>query len=170
MSIEDHPLSKGLLNAQGTIAIAASIFITLGVAAASILRYVFKTSLFGLEELILIAAFWMYFMGASYAASRKQHISAEIVSVYCKNRKAREIMILIAEFITLALSLLYTYWGAYFVYWGVTEGGTTPVYRLPIAVSQFAIFLGFVLMTWYFLLDVVRRTKGIVADEQETPT
>jgi len=168
MSIENHPLSKGLLNAQAAIGVTASIFITLGVAAAAILRYVFKTSLFGLEELILIAAFWMYFMGASYAASRKQHISAEIVSVYCKNRKTREIMILIAEFITLALSLLYTSWGAYFAYWGITEGGVTPVYQLPIAVSQFAIFLGFVLMTWYFLIDFIRRAKGIVADEQET--
>jgi TRAP-type C4-dicarboxylate transport system permease small subunit len=161
-TITEYPASQALLRLQRIVAISASVFITCGVAASAILRYVFKTSLFGLEELILIAAFWMYFIGASYAASRQQHLSAEIVSVYCHSPRIRAGIGLIADAITLSLSLLYTYWGAQFFYWGITEGGVTPVYRIPIVVSQAAIFVGFILMSWYFLIDFLRRGRAFL--------
>ncbi len=165
--MSESPVARGLILVQSFVAVAASLFIVGGVCATAILRYVFKTSLFGLDELILIAAFWMYFIGASFASSRKQHISAEIVSVYCPNRIVREVIGMVAETITLSLSVLYTYWGGQFIYWSITEGGVTPVFRLPLAISQVSIFVGFTLMTWYFLFHLVNRVRALNQNESK---
>ncbi len=39
--------------------------------AEVVLRYVFKSDLFGIEEIVVIAAFWLYFMGSSTCVSKR---------------------------------------------------------------------------------------------------
>jgi TRAP-type C4-dicarboxylate transport system substrate-binding protein len=55
--------------------------------------------------------------------------------------------------LTIALSLLYTYWGWDFFFWSLMEGGTSTVWQIPLVVSHTAVFLGFVMMSWYFILQ-----------------
>ncbi|MEL0615032.1 TRAP transporter small permease, partial [Marinomonas arenicola] len=73
-------------------------------------RYVLGVSFHGLEELLVIGTFWMYFIGASYASHKGKHISAEVFSFYCSNPILRYSVSLLSNFITVSLSVLYTYY------------------------------------------------------------
>jgi len=146
-------LDRFVKTSQRVIMIACSAVIVLIVGFAALLRYLFGMDLYGAEEFLTIAAFWMYFMGAVYATHTRSHISAEVFSVYCRNLTLRRIVYFFQLGVTIALALLYSYWGWNFFYWSLTEGGTSTVWQIPLVVSHTAVSLGFVMMTWYFMLQ-----------------
>jgi TRAP-type C4-dicarboxylate transport system substrate-binding protein len=146
-------LDRIIKGSQRFIMIVCSGIIVLIVGVAALLRYLVGVDLYGAEEFLTIAAFWMYFIGAIYATHTRSHISAEVFSVYCRNATLRRLVHFFQLGVTIALSLLYTYWGWGFFYWSLTEGGTSTVWQIPLVVSHTAVSLGFVMMSWYFILE-----------------
>ncbi|PKL01653.1 MAG: hypothetical protein CVV55_08465, partial [Synergistetes bacterium HGW-Synergistetes-2] len=65
---------KFLLKLQKALLVLSSCFVVLIMCVAVLLRYVFKTDLFGIEEIVVIAAFWLYFIGSSYGVYDKSHV------------------------------------------------------------------------------------------------
>ncbi|MEH6812883.1 MAG: TRAP transporter small permease [Motiliproteus sp.] len=156
-------LNRYQLKAQEVILVVASVFIVVGVSSMAIMRYVFESNLYGAEEVVLIFAFWLYFLGAGYAGYKRQHISAEVFSVYCSSQILKKAVKLLAETITVGLSILYTYWGVEFLIWSATEGGTTPVWRIPLVVVHLPIFIGFFLITIYAASDFLQALSSIIS-------
>jgi TRAP-type C4-dicarboxylate transport system permease small subunit len=154
-------VDRTILQLQRFLAIAGAVFIVLGVSCGALFRYVLDSSFHGLEELMVIAAFWMYFMGASCASYEKKHITAEVFSVYCTNALLRKLVAFTAALITFGLSALYTLWGWDFLSWSLEAGGETTRLQIPLAVGQSAVFIGFMLMTWYFFVNLVSQTKDL---------
>lgn len=148
-----------VLRLQRSLAIAGSIFIALGVGCGALFRYVLGTSLHGLEELLIIAAFWMYFMGASCASHARKHITAEAFSIYCTRPLLRKLVAVVAASITFGLSALYTVWGWEFLSWSIEAGGKSTRLQIPLAIEHSAVFIGFLLMSWYFFVDLVAKVK-----------
>jgi TRAP-type C4-dicarboxylate transport system substrate-binding protein len=148
-------LDRFIKTSQRLIMIACSAVIVLIVGVAALLRYLFGTDLYGGEEFLTIAAFWMYFMGAVYATHTRSHISAEVFSIYCRNVRLRRLVHFFQLGVTVALALLYSYWGWSFFHWSLTEGGSSTVWQIPLVVSHTAVALGFVMMAWYFMLQLV---------------
>ncbi|MEH6578425.1 MAG: TRAP transporter small permease [Amphritea sp.] len=142
-------LNRLQLNLQAVLMVLASVFIVIGVSAMAIMRYVFESNLYGAEEIILICAFWMYFLGAGYASYQSKHICAEVFSVYCKSETIKLVVRALAESITVGLSALYTYWAIELVLRSYASGGMTPVWRIPLVTVHFAILFGFILITVY---------------------
>ena len=140
---------------QRFIMIFCSAVIVIIVGVAALLRYLFGTDLYGANEFLTIAAFWMYFMSAVYATHTRSHISAEVFSAFCKNVLLRRSVHFFQLGVTIALAVLYSYWGWHFFYWSLTEGGKSNVWQIPLVVSHSAVFLGFVLMAWYFILQMI---------------
>ncbi|HRV98656.1 MAG TPA: TRAP transporter small permease subunit, partial [Aminobacteriaceae bacterium] len=70
---------KFLLKLQKALLVLSSCFVVLIMCVAVLLRYVFKTDLFGIEEIVVIAAFWLYFIGSSYGVYDKSHVKADII-------------------------------------------------------------------------------------------
>lgn len=66
---EPHPVKYNnffwdlLLRFQRFVIIVSSLFVVASIGATVVLRYIFKTDLYGLEEIVVIFAFWLYFMG-----------------------------------------------------------------------------------------------------------
>jgi len=147
---------------QRLIMITTTAFIIASVGTAAAMRYIFGKDLYGAEEFITIAAFWMYFMGAVYATHTRSHITAEIFSTLCRNAFIRRGVYLFAAVTTIGLSLLYTWWGWEFFYWSLTEGGKTTVWQVPLVVGHTAVFLGFVGMSWYFVQNFVEDVADIL--------
>ncbi|UTW11636.1 TRAP transporter small permease [Marinobacterium rhizophilum] len=154
-------VDRALLRLQRFLAIAGGVFIVLGVSCGALFRYVLDSSFHGLDELMVIAAFWMYFMGASCASYEKKHITAEAFSVYCTNALLRKLVAFTAAAITFGLSALYTVWGWDFLRWSLEAGGETTRLQIPLAVGQSAVFIGFTLMTWYFFVDLLSQSKSL---------
>lgn len=154
-------LNRLQLNLQAVLMVVASVFIVVGVSAMAIMRYVFESNLYGAEEIILIGAFWMYFLGAGYASYQRKHIRAEVFSVYCKSETIKLSVKALAEAITLGLSLIYTYWAIEFILRSFASGGVTPVWRIPMVTVHLSILIGFILMTLYFARDLKQTIKQI---------
>jgi TRAP-type C4-dicarboxylate transport system permease small subunit len=154
-------LNKLQLSLQALLMVFASVFIVVGVSAMAIMRYVFESNLYGAEEVILIAAFWLYFLGAGSASEQRKHIRAEVFSAYCKSEKINMAVKALAESITLCLSVIYTYWAVEFIIRSFESGGVTPVWRIPMVTVHLSILIGFILITIYSAIDLKQTVKKI---------
>ena len=135
--------------------VISASFVVLAVGSSAIMRYFIRRDIYGVEELITIAAFWMYFAGAVYATKTRQQISAEMFNVFTKNPKILYAVAFAQRSITLLLCLIYAWWGWEFIFWSVTEGGKTTLWQIPLYVGQSAVFLGLVCMLVYFVRDLI---------------
>ncbi len=155
-------IDTSVKSAQRIIMVVTAAFIVIAVGAGAMLRYLFNVDLYGAEEFITIAAFWLYFSGAVYATHTNSHISAEIVSTYVTSPKIRKFLHLFRGVVTTALALLYSVWAWEFFYWSLTEGGWTTVWQIPLVIAHTAVFVGFVLMAWYFLVDLIGDFSSVL--------
>ncbi len=162
---EPHPVKYNnffwdlLLRFQRFVIIVSSLFVVASIGATVVLRYIFKTDLYGLEEIVVIFAFWLYFMGGAYGSYTRTHITADIISVAMPEGRLKSLIVVFSSSITFIFSLLFSYWGYDFFMFGVKMSARTPVWRIPMVVSYTAVFLGMILMTFYFLVDLLADIK-----------
>jgi len=119
------------------------------------LRYVLGSPLFGIEELILFIGMWLYFMGASYGAFERTHIKAELINIWCKSERSLAILRSIASILTVTLSVVLVSWTYPFFIWELVRGGTSQALLLPNVLCKSAIFFGSVLMSAYFITELI---------------
>jgi len=133
----------------------------LGISLNVFFRYVLEKNFFGMEEVIVIFAFWLYFIGGSYGTYERSHISADLTSVYIKNEKFLALIKAFISLITLFLSLLFTYWAIEFFMWGLQHPSKSPSLQIPTIIPQSSIFFGFILMSLYLTVHFIRDTIDI---------
>lgn len=119
------------------------------------LRYVLGSPLFGIEELILFIGMWLYFMGASYGAYERSHIKAELINIWCKSERSLAILRTVASIFTVILAVVLVTWTYPFFIWELKKGGTSQALLLPKIICQSAVFVGSILMAFYFILELV---------------
>jgi TRAP-type C4-dicarboxylate transport system permease small subunit len=148
-------LWQGLVQLQRIFMLISGCIITLLVFIEVMLRYVLGSPLFGIEELIVLIAMWLYFIGASYGAYEHSHIKAELIHTWVKSPKKYALVRSISSGITFILSLIMISWTYPFFIWSITKGGTSQALLLPMYYSQSAIFVGAILMSLYFFVEFV---------------
>lgn len=119
------------------------------------LRYVLGSPLFGIEELILFIGMWLYFIGASYGAYERSHIKAELINIWCTSERSLAIVRTIASVFTVILAVVLVTWTYPFFMWEMKKGGTSQALLLPKIICQSAVFVGSILMAFYFTLELV---------------
>ncbi|ATW27024.1 TRAP transporter small permease [Candidatus Formimonas warabiya] len=150
---------QGLLYFQKAVMIVTSIAVTCIIFLSVILRYIFKTDLYGIEEIVVMVAFWLYFMGSSYGSFEKSQIAADLLHLYLKSARSKQIANLITSSLTTLLGLLVNYWAVQFFIWGLQMDARSAIYRLPMVIPQSAVLVGFTLMSLYnvvYLIDDVK--------------
>src|SRR5699024_8762724 len=123
---------------------------------------IFQADLYGLEELILIPAFWMYFMGASYGTHLDTHITADLTKVYIKSEKIKSIIQLLNTVICFVIAVVFTFWAYNFVVWSINSGGTSSAWQYPLYIPKSSIMVGFILMSLYLGVKVIKDAKILV--------
>lgn len=164
--IKSSAIWKFLLIAQRGLLVISSIFVMLIMCLSVTLRYVFKSDLFGMEEIVVIAAFWLYFIGSSYGEYEDSHVKADIVPQLLKPTY-RAFLAIITNFITAALCMLFTYWAADMVIYSFTWMARTTGLRIPIFISQSSVLCGYALMSFYALIhfcDSIVKYRSIRAE------
>ncbi len=159
-----------LKKVQQIILIICSIAAVSIIVLAVVMRYIFGTDLYGMEEIIVIVAFWLYFIGGAYGSYEKSHIKADIISVYVKNEKIKVILAVITGAIETIVSAVLTHWGYGYFMWGIEKGAKSPGLKIPLVFSQSVIFFGLFLMTFYFLIyfiDAIIIAKNRLANGNE---
>lgn len=156
---------NSLVTLQRWFLIIAGIFVSVLVFVEVMLRYVFGSPLFGVEELVCLIAMWLYFIGATYGAYERSHIKAELAYLWFKTPRSYALVRSISSFITLVLAIIMIKWSYPYFIWGITKGETSQALLLPMVLSQSAVFFGAILMSLYFLAemtDYIRQTLGKV--------
>ncbi len=146
---------NGLLCLQKWFMIVAGCTVTVLVFVEVMLRYVFGSPLFGVEEMVCLIAMWLYFVGASYGAYERSHIKAELVHLWFKTQRSHAIVNTFSSTITMVLAIIMIKWSYPYLIWGIKKGETSQALLLPMVLSQSAIFFGSILMTLYFLVELV---------------
>ena len=134
--------------------IIAGCIVTVLVFVEVMLRYVFGSPLFGVEEMVCLIAMWLYFIGASYGAYDRTHIKAELVHIWFKTQRSHALINSICSFITFILCVIMIKWSYPYFIWGLKKGETSQALLLPMVLSQSAIFFGAILMSLYFLVEL----------------
>jgi len=146
---------NGLIDLQKIFMLVAGSIITLLVFVEVVLRYVLGSPLFGVEELICLIAMWLYFIGASYGAYERSHIKAELIHIWIKRPRTYALVKALSSLITFILSIIMISWTYPYFIWGITKGETSQALLIPMVLSQSAIFVGAILMSLYFLTELI---------------
>ena len=157
--LQKNWLYQALLRVQEFILFLTSCVMVgvLGVVVAC--RYVSHTDVFGYDEIVMISAFWMYFIGSSYAMQRGEHVRADIIERMLKPGPKRIFRIVsgIAQTLialeTARLSILY-------IINGIMIWPTTSAWGLPMMTSMSAVTVGFVLMAFYVVIQLLQEIAG----------
>jgi len=146
---------NGLIHLQKIFMLIAGSIITILVFIEVVLRYVLGSPLFGVEELICLIAMWLYFIGASYGAYERSHIKAELIHIWFKRPRSYALVKALSSLITCILSIIMVSWTYPYFVWGITKGETSQALLIPMVLSQSAIFVGAILMSLYFFVELI---------------
>ena len=152
---------QGMDRLQQIILILTSVFISVFMFVEVILRYVFHKPVMGIEEIVPLGAFWLYFIGASYGSYKRTHIKAEVIEMMTENPRTVAVTRVVVSVITFGLSLYLCKWGFDFFVYGLTQGQFSATLFIPMVYSQSAVFFGLILMTFYFLIELIDRVRAI---------
>jgi TRAP-type C4-dicarboxylate transport system permease small subunit len=151
------------------VIVVNSLIMTLMITCAALARYVFKFNFYGYDEIVVLVAFWMYFLGAGYGAYNNSHVSADIVDAYFPECATRRILRVLRWLITCVACGLFVYYGyGYIKFSFLGPLGNfmaipkSMVWRIPLWTSQAAIFSGLIFMEIYFLRNLVLSVGALL--------
>lgn len=148
-----------------SIALAVMVFMTVPV------RYIFKSSIFGIEEIIMMMAIWIYYLGGAYGSYEQSHINADILLHFIKNEKTKKIIAIIKQIISIVVFGAFAYWSiAKYLAWTIESGGMSMQLHIPAWIPISMMSVSFVLMTLYETFHLYRIFKpynGAKAAEEE---
>nr|WP_263327067.1 TRAP transporter small permease [Neobacillus sp. Marseille-Q6967] len=152
-------LWRWLTKIQKWLMILSSLGIVVILTVIVLLRYVFKEDLQGIEELLLLPAFWLYFMGASYASYENSHISADMSNDFIKNKRVRYIVNLVALLITFVSSVFFLVWSSNQFFWSLSSKGATAIWGIPLYIVYSSVLISFILIVLYNFVYLVARLR-----------
>lgn len=159
-TLKDTAFWNILLKVQRVLMVICSSAVALLIVFSVVLRYIFSKNFYGSEEIILIFAFWLYFLGASYGSYENSHIRADLLNVYLKNKRVKEGMALIALMVTTTVNLVITKWALDYMIWDIIKMPKTTGLKIPLIVPQSAIFFGLVLMAFYHVYYLITGLRN----------
>ncbi len=150
-----------LVKIQQWLMIISSIFVVLIMCVVVVLRYIFRSDLYGIEEIVIIAAFWLYFIGSSYGVYEKSHVKADIIP-QMMSKKAQALLSVIISFTVASLCILFTYWSTDMISHCLKYMPRTTGLRIPVVIAQFSIFVGYFLMSIYSVIYFLEDLFGYI--------
>lgn len=142
--------------------IVSSCLVTLITFAAVITRAL-NVNFLGYEEILIICAFWLYMIGTAYGSYENSHIKADLVVVMMPEGRTKSLLALIRNVVTLILGIIFLMWAFQLFQWTIVMGNKTPVWRIPMTVSQSSILFGLTVASFYnavYLYDEIKLFVG----------
>ncbi|MCE8034907.1 TRAP transporter small permease [Billgrantia tianxiuensis] len=130
-------------------------FIAFSMVGGIVFRALLGIQVFGLEELVLMAAMWLYMLGAALASRERSHLSADFFQAFSDNEVLHDVMRLIATGLSLVMAVFFVNWSYSLFSWGFEKGQVTPVFGIPQYFSQVSLLVASVLLLLYVLRDFV---------------
>ena len=149
-----------LLKIQKFILVVTNIIVIMILGVVIIARYVLKVNVLGYDEITVVGAFWMYFIGSAYASYEESHITADILSQFVSLKKKLALRIF-SKLVQVILGFPMIYLSYELLAWDIEMNPTTIDWGIPYLVPQSAIFIGFILMTFYSFVYLIRDFRAL---------
>ena len=155
-------LEKGLANLQYGVAVMCAFCLLAMIGYQVVARYVLKTNLMGIEELMVFPMIWLYMLGGANASFEKSHIECGILTLYIK--KERSICIFEAVKRTLCAVILawLCYWGIFYFSYSLKTWKLADITYAPLFFANMALSAGFILMEIYAIRDLICAYSNLV--------
>lgn len=164
--VEDFFPWRLLVTLERFILVAVSVLAVICVVATVIMRYLLKSDLYGVEEIILLLAMWLYFIGGAYGGYEGRHITADVLATHLKSRQALKALNLVVAVISVFCSLVLAKWGIEYLRFALKINAKTISLHLPVFLSQLPVGLCFILSFIYSIYHLVNvildRTPRII--------
>lgn len=154
-SIENTFLWKMAITILRLILILTSASAVLFIVISVFMRYILRSSLFGVEEIILLAAMWLYFIGGVYGSYKNNHITAEVLPTYIKSQRVKKILRIFVRAFCLAISIVFAVWGTIYIKWCFKVGGATVGLHIPLIYLRFPLYISFILMCLFNIYHLI---------------
>lgn len=159
-SLRDTCFWKFLVKAMRFTMIICSAVSTGCILVAVFMRYIMKGNFYGSDEIILLFAFWLYFIGAAYGSYENSHIKADLLNMYIKNMHYKDMLNLVAQTLTVLVNIILMVWACQFMIWAIEKNPLTTALKIPILIPRAAIFIGLALMLFYHLCYLVASFRS----------
>lgn len=145
---------KALLRVQRAILFLTTT-VMVGVLGVVVLcRYILREDFFGYDEIVLISAFWMYFIGSSYAMEKREHVRADIVERFLPPKGKRRLRAVAGVFQT-GLALYVAVLSIKFLISAVEIWPMSSAWEIPLVAPMSAVTAGFVGMAFYVFVQLL---------------
>lgn len=149
-------------------------YITLSLALAMLTdmasRFFFNQSVFGLSDFVGYASVWLYAIGSSFATYENSHIKAEFINGMVRSHRARHIFRLIAASVSTLMSAIFTKWSYDLCVYSIEIQEKTQAYPVPKVIFQASFFVGGILMTIYFIWEIIDCLISLKEDRPFIPS
>lgn len=160
---------KFLLKLQRLIMVGTTVAVILMFGIVVLARYAFHFNVIGYDEIIVVAACWMYFIGGSYAMSEESHIRADVLNLFLSPPKIRFLKI-ITGVIQVVCGVILIYLSYDMILFDITSKPTTIDWNIPLYIPRVSILVGFIFMTFYsfvYLLRDIHKYKNAKNDRSK---
>ncbi|MCZ2721049.1 TRAP transporter small permease subunit [Marinomonas sp. 15G1-11] len=121
------------------------------------IRYFLDIPLYGVEEIAAYLAVWLYFIGSGYGIYKGNHISASVMDLLLPNQRSKDIFQAFVSVLTLILICWIFLLCFDYFQWSMKRVPKSPELRLPLFYVHFAMVFGLGMMTFYSVIETVRR-------------
>ena len=163
--IRTNPVWKAIAKLQEIVLVVCGALSCLIFVVEVLMRYVLKMDFLGYDEIILLFAIWLYFIGGSFAMYRREHISAEMMGLFLKGRSL-EFGRMIVTWLTFVITVILAYWGIDFFQYAMSRPATTTVWRMPKLWAQAALTVGYIMMSLYGLFNAAEDTAKFISSKK----
>jgi len=173
--LEKSALWNGLAKFLRAGLVISSVLVTVITFAAVITRAL-NINFLGYEEILIICAFWLYMLGTAYGSFENSHIKADVIVVMMPDGVAKSLIGIIRNTLSLVLGFIFFLWALQLFQWTIEMGNKTPVWRIPMTVSQSSLLFGLTFATFYNIVYLYDEIKLFVnkyirkIDSDDTPS
>ena len=148
---------KGLRTLVEWLMIICSVCCSGVLIISTFMRYCMSKNWYGSDEIILIFAFWLYFMGAIYCSYEDSHIKADIVSSLVKNIRTKDAVALVAGVVLVVINAVLIVCVIPYLQDGFTRMPLTTSLKIPLVIPRIAIMLSMILMEFYHVYYLIKH-------------
>lgn len=146
---------KVIITIQRAAAMLVGIAVPLIVVYQVVLRYVLKAPLMGIEELLVFFIIWLYMLGGSVASEQRNHIECGILTLYIKKDRSIKLFRCFKSVFSMVVCAWLVYWGYWYFSYSLKMWKTSDILHIPMFYGESAVFIGFVLMFLFGMLELV---------------
>ncbi|MGD9249626.1 MAG: TRAP transporter small permease subunit [Desulfobacterales bacterium] len=132
-----------------------------------LMRYVFEIPVMGLEEVLVYPTLWLYFLGSVNASREDTQIKANVLDVFLKTDRAKLIVRVIADVMSLIVVLWLTYWAWDYFRYALRVWKESPTLYIPTFYAECAFFIGLLLMTVYAVWYLFKNAKELMTTPKD---